>query len=517
MTEQTVKAKVFKADLSNRTKQIHEDDFMGSYGGDIVEPPYNLKELKSIGGYSSILQQCVDAYKTNIVEFGIEPEFKVDINAEDIEEGLKVEAENEWQRLDEFIRYLNMDESAESVIGHMIDDREKTGNGYFEIIRNGKDEPAGIEYVDAQHIRICRRTVPEQVEYTILENGVPTTVKRWKKFRKYVQMIDGKKVYFKEYGDPRTLNSQTGKFDDNTPDNLVATEIYHFKIGSETYGIPRWIGTLISLYGARKAEELNMMYFQNGRHIPAAITVSNGKLDDDSYKQLQEYMDDLQGPENAHKFLLLEAMGNSVEGKMGEEEVTPAKVEIQSLAEVLQKDALFLEYDEKTRKKLRSAFRLPPLYTGESEDFSRASADTARKVTEEQVFQPQRKGLARALNMLFLEPLGFNHVRLAVKGADFRDPIEIAKALYPLITGGAVAPNDLRELAGQVLGERLDPLDEEYNIPFQMLLKNNEQANDPNDPFGDMLDLEKSRNKKNQEVDIVNLLKDMRDVLEEMK
>jgi capsid portal protein len=253
------------------------------------------------------------------------------------------------------------------------------------------------------------------------------------------------------------------------------------------------------------------MYFKNGRHIPTAITVSNGKLDDASYEALQGYMNDLQGTENSHKFLLLEALGTSEEKAMGDEKITPAKVEIKSLAEILQQDALFLEYDEKTRMKIRSSFRLPPLYTGEAQEFSRATADTARKVTEEQVFQPERKGLARVLNTLFLEPLGFSYVKLSIKGADFRDPIEIAKALYPLITAGAIAPNDLRTLASQVLGQKLDVFGDEFNIPFQLLLRGKEQANDPNDPFAGLFDIEKSRSKQK---DLVNLLKDMRDVLE---
>src|SRR5690606_38882508 len=114
-------------------------------------------------------------------------------------------------------------------------------------------------------------------------------IKRRKRFRRYVQMIDQEKVFFKEYGDPRIMDLRNGKFDESTPEHLQASEIYHFKIGSGTYGKPRWLGNLISLYGARKAEELNLMYFQNGRHIPAAITVSNGKLDDESYNQLQQY------------------------------------------------------------------------------------------------------------------------------------------------------------------------------------------------------------------------------------
>ncbi len=509
--EQTVRARVIKASVSPTTNQIYKDDFYGLYG-DIVEPPYNLKELKLIGEYSSILQQCVDAYKTNIIEFGIEPDYKLDINSEDIKENVKEQAETEWTRLDEFIRYLNMDESPEKILGYAIDDKEKTGNGYLEIIRDGLNVPVGIEYADSQYMRICKRTEETDVNYKILENGAEKTVSRKKRFRKYVQLIDDKKVYFKEYGDPRIMNKETGEFGEGISEDLQANEIFHFKIGSETYGKPRWIGNLISLYGARKAEELNLMYFSNGRHIPAAITVSNGKLDDASYEALQEYMNDLQGTDNAHKFLLLEAMGTTEESvTFGEEKIMPAKVEIKSLAEVLQQDALFLEYDNNTRQKIRSSFRLPPLYTGEAQEFSRATADTARKVTEEQVFQPERKALARVLNTLFLEPLGFSYVKLAIRGADFHDPVEISKVLTPFIQAGSVAPNDLRPLLENVLGVKLDPFSDEYNVPIQVITR--EVANDP---LSSILNIEKSKEGSEQS-DLINLLKDMRDLLEDIK
>ncbi|PID03610.1 phage portal protein [Sporosarcina sp. P2] len=508
MSESTVRARVVKATVSPETKQIHKDDFEGLYGTDILTPPYNLTELRLMGEYSSILQQCIDAYKTNIVGFGVESEYKLDINSDEVEKGVKEQAEKENTRLGEFIRYLNLDESPELILGYVLEDREKTGNGYIEIIRDGVGLPVGIEYVDAQYMRVCKKTEPVQVEYIILEYGVEKKVIRSKRFRRYVQMIDQEKVYFKEYGDPRIMNLKTGKFDENTPENLRATEVYHFKIGSDTYGKPRWLGNLISLYGARKAEELNLMYFTNGRHIPAAITVSNGQLDDASYQALQGYMDDLSGTDNAHKFLLLEVQGMATEtATNGEEKITPAKVEIKSLAEVLQQDALFLEYDENTRQKIRSSFRLPPLYTGEAQEFSRATADTARKVTEEQVFQPERKTLARILNTLFLEPLEFSYVKLSIKGADFHDPVEIAKVLGPFIQAKAVAPNDLRPLLGQVLGRKVEFLPEEYDLPMQVM----QSQSDVSDGLHGIFKSE------NQQESLIDLLKDMRDVLESMR
>ncbi|MFN2745820.1 MULTISPECIES: phage portal protein [unclassified Bacillus (in: firmicutes)] len=467
-SQQMVRAKVMKSQYRGPvTKQIYEDQFSEIYGDDILAPPYNLKELKMIAEYSSILQQCIDAYKTNIAGFGLSAEYAFDFNGADVTPEQKAAAEADWSKLEEFCRHLHFDESAETVLGYMIEDREKTGNGFLEVLRNGAGQPAGIEYLDVKNMRVCGLTEPVEIEFAYLENGTVKKMKRQKKFRKYVQMIDGRKVYFKEYGDPRIMDMTTGEFNRKTPVEERANEAVHFKIGSGVYGVPRWIGNIVNLYGARKAEELNYMYFRQGRHVPAVITVENGMLSETSYRELQEYMNDLEGVENAHKFLLIEAEGISQEKDIhGTQDITPVKVEIKSLAEILQEDALFLEYDEKSRNKIRSSFRLPPLYTGDAHEYNRATADTARKITEEQVFEPERKILIGKLNTLFLRDLRIHHARLQLKGPDFRDPLEIAKVLGPFIQAGAVSANDLRDLAGRVLGKTLDEWPEEaYNRP----------------------------------------------------
>ncbi|MGE9880292.1 phage portal protein [Bacillus velezensis] len=510
MTKQSVKARVIKAaPPAETTKQIYADEFADHYTENmIMEPPYNLKELKMIAEYSTMLQQCVDAYRTNILGFGFDMRYTKDINSHEVDPEEKAAADKEWQQLEEFIKHLHFDESAETLLGFCLEDREKTGNGYIEVIRNGKNQPAGIEYMAAEYVRVCKLSDPIEVPFKYFESGQLKTMKRQKRFRKYAQMIDGRVIYFKEYGDPRTLNLETGQYEASTPIEKQANEVVHFKIGSGAYGKPRWIGHIVNLYGARKAEELNFMYFKQGRHIPAAITIENGMLSEDSYKQLQDYMNGLEGVENSHKFLLLEAEGIA-KGKNihGDEEIVPVKVDIKSLAEILQEDALFLEYDQKSRDKIRSAFRLPPIYTGEAQDYNRATADTARKITEEQVFQPERKILTGRLNALFLNDLEIHKVELQLKGPDFQDPLEIAKVLTPFITAGAVSPNDLRDLAGRVLGKTLEEWpEEEYNRPIG---KN--ESTPAEDPFTALF---KSRGGT---PDVIGVLKDMRDVLEDLK
>ncbi|KIL23730.1 phage portal protein [Bacillus pumilus] len=503
----TVRATVMKANVSETTRQIYQDGFNYDID-DVIEPPYNIQELKQMAEYSTILQQCIDAYKTNILGFGLGVEYTFDFNAENAPEEKKKAAEKEWTKLEEFARYMNYDESAEVVLGYVIEDREKTGNGFVEVLREGTGKPAGIEYLDAQYLRVCKLSDPVDVEFRYTENGQVKSLQRKKRFRKYVQQVNTKKVFFKEYGDPRTMNAATGEYSEDTPSNHIASEVIHFKIGSGTYGVPRWIGNIVNMYGARKAEELNYLYFKQGRHVPAAITVENGMLSESSYEQLQEYMNGIEGSDNAHKFLLLEVEGIPKKDEISnDEEPANVKVDIKSLAEILQEDALFLEYDEKTRNKIRSSFRLPPIYTGESQDYNKATADTARKTTEEQVFQPERMIITGKLNTLFLPDLDLWHVRLILNGPDFRDPLEIAKVLTPFIQAGAVSPNDLRDLAGRILGKTLEEWpEEEYHRPIEAKPKASTSLLDTV--------FQKSAGSQNE---LVSILKDLRDELEEIR
>lgn len=476
--------------------------------GDVIEPPYDFSALKLLCEQSSILQQCIDAYKINITGFGLESVTKEDLSS--LNDEKKNAVEKERSKLKDYLNFINLETPIEEVIELVIDDLEKTGNAYIEILRSDDGEISTFEYLPSENMRLCKKD--EKSSEVTREIEIDGKIKKKttrRKFRRFVQVVNLDKVYFKEYGHPDDLHYKTGEYGDLSDHRDKASEVLHFKIGNGTYGKPRWIGNVVSVVGARKAEELNYLYFKNGRHLPAAITVSNGMLDEDSKAALENYMNGAQGVENAHKFLLLEAMGDSTENAHGEEEKTNAKIEIKDLAQIIQKDALFMDYDNDTRKKIRSSFRLPPLYTGESQEYNRATSDTARQITEEQVFQPERIKIARRLNAVLLPELEIKSAKLAFKDADFRDPVEIAKVLAPFINAGAVGPNDLRDLLGEVLGTKLNQWEEEYNRPLAISRMG--------DPFlanyinGDGTLIEGVQKSDNE---IVHILKDLRDHLE---
>ncbi len=60
-----------------------------------------------------------------------------------------------------------------------------------------------------------------------------------------------KESIFKEYGDPRKMDMRTGEYVNTLAEKYQANEAIHLKIGSGVYGVPRWIGNIVNLYGAK--------------------------------------------------------------------------------------------------------------------------------------------------------------------------------------------------------------------------------------------------------------------------
>jgi PBSX family phage portal protein len=442
-----VTAKVVKAENSTPYYFTSPVDAISTDG--IVQPPYPISELQKMMEYSTILYQCVEAYKHNIVGFGVTPAYTVDLTQTPETTTMK----QEWDALNLLTKFFSHNKSFTDVFAQAIEDREVTGNAYLEILRNGMGQPEGAENLNPVFMKITKLTNVVDVPYN--RNGKSLTYK--KQFRRFVfDAIGMQKIWFKEFGDPRIMDSRTGEFNSTTPPEYQANEILHLKLGNGIYGVPRWIGHLIHMYGSRKAEELNYRYFTQGRHTPLAIMLSNAQLSEESEAALLEYAQSVEGTDNAHKFLVIES--ESLGDTLTSDGQAPAKVELKSLADMLQQDALFLEYDAASREKVQSSFRLPDLYIGRSKDFNRATANTARHLTEEQVFEPERNKLESIINDRLFAEWGFLNTQLQFRKPEISDMDQMANVLKVLNEAGAVTPNDLRDLLGRVLGKELENL-----------------------------------------------------------
>lgn len=443
-----------KADVS---VQVTEQDAYNA--GDWITPPNDMRGLRNLVKNSTILPQCIRAYKNNIAGFGIGVRY-----IEDVEETPEMAAE--FERAEEIIELLNIEQDTKEVFEDIIEARETYGISYLEIIRNLADEVVQIEFI--KETASVTKTKP-------LEPYIPTVyyhhgqqIERKKRYCKYKQEIGGKTVYFKEFGDPRIMDNRNGQYlpEGETLDiQYHANEVMEFAIGTQPYGEVRWIGQVLGVDGSRKAENLNNNYFENGRHTPLMIMIKGGTLTDESFDKLQGYMNEIKGAAGQHAFIILET--ESTDGRTDFDQAEKPEIEVKDLANILQKDELFQDYLDNNRRKVQSAFQLPDLYVGYTTDFNRATAQTAQEVTEEQVFQPERKSLAWAINNRLLNGYQFKYVEAYFLEPDISNPDDLYKLLTVANNAGGLTPNKAKQIVYEAYGETAEDYPEEWgDIPL---------------------------------------------------
>lgn len=498
-------ADVRKADTS---VQIAPQEMVNA--GDWIAHPVDMRGLRNLVKNSSILPQCIRAYKNNICGYGIGVRY-----TDDTEETEEMSAE--FAAAEEIIELLNTEQDTKEVFEDLVEAREIYGIAYLEVIRDVSDNVVQIEFIrDTPSIT---KTCPldPYIETPYYHHGTETM--RRKRYCKYRQEIGGKTVYFKEFGDPRVMDLRDGNYigeGETLEMQYRANEIMEFAIGTEPYGEVRWIGQVLGVDGSRKAETLNNNYFQNGRHTPLMIMIEGGSLTDESFEKLQGYMDDIKGENGQHAFIVLET--ENTDARVDFDNQDKPRVTIEKLADILQKDELFQEYLDNNRRRVQSAFQLPDLYVGYTTDFNRATAQTAQEVTEEQVFQPERKSLAWAINNRLLNGYRFKHVEAFFYEPDISNPDDLSKMLNIANAAGGLTPNKAKDIIYTMLGETSEDFPEEWgDTPLAIQNKQNSMSFDMG---GTMLTMQRQIEKaqRNNEPDeVIGVMKQVHKLLSDIK
>lgn len=441
----TVFAEPQKIEKSDKSEQLSQENAMNA--SEWITHPVDMRGLKELVDNSTILPQCIRAYKNNIAGFGISVHYSVDAEEE------TPEMKAEWDAMEKIVALLNMDVMTKEVFESVIADRETYGISYCEVIRDMNGNVVQLEFIkDTPSIDMTYPLEPfMDVDYFF--HGEKVT--RKKKFRKFRQNVAGKTVYFKEFGDLRVMDKRNGNYweeGEEMPEiDNQANELIAFSLGNMPYGEVRWLGQVLTVDGSRRAEILNNNYFRQGRHTPLMILVKGGTLSEESFTKLQGYMDEIKGESGQHSFLVLETDTNETSTDFTD--VKQPEIEIKDLASILQKDELFQEYQDNSRKKVQSAFLLPDLYVGYTTDFNRATAQTTMEVTEKQVFQPERVSLAWIINNKLLNAYAFKYVEVQFDEPDITNPDDLYKMLTVCNNAGGVTPNLAKEVAYDVLGK----------------------------------------------------------------
>lgn len=170
-----------------------------------ITQPYDMRGLRTMVSQSTILPQCMRAYRNNIPGYGIGIRY-----VDDVDETPEMAAE--YTRAEEIIDLLNMDMDTKEVFEDVIEAREMYGIAYLEVIRNLSGEVSQIEFV--KDTPSMMKTIPLEPYQDVDFWYKGRIEKRPKKFMKYRQQSGGKTIYFKEFGDKRIMDKRTGLYVD---------------------------------------------------------------------------------------------------------------------------------------------------------------------------------------------------------------------------------------------------------------------------------------------------------------
>lgn len=466
---------------------------VGAGSGDrrVLQPPYNPVSMSLFIENSNVLKQCVRAVKTNLHGFGYS---LVPYPADENKKG-NTEANAEFNRASLFFDYTNPDQSMMKLALELQEDQELTGNAYMEIVRDMEGEIREAYRLPSIQTRLCSAD-DDYTEFDELlrdPEGKPVVQPRRKKFRRFVQMLDnGKKVFFKEFGDPRQINRETGEpLKGRSIDaELIASEVLHFKhfCNVSPYGMPLFVGNLLSIVANRKIDEINVTFFDNKAVPPLAILVSGGKLDQASADQVRDILsDEVKGIENFWDVLVLSAEPFTA-GEMEGEKIANVKIDFKPLRNVNPSDGLFMKWYDANTLTIISTWRLPPILVGRSTDYNKATAFAALRMAENQVFEPERRLWCETINKKIMADMGIMNWSYRAKGSNVQDDVEIVKAMsniqekLPL----SMILEAASEMSGIELPEMSVP-DEILNVPFGLIGQFDQaQEQDPDDVTDDM-------------------------------
>jgi len=151
------------------------------------------------------------------------------------------------------------------------------------------------------------------------------------------------------------------------------------------------------------------------------------------------------------------------------------KLDLKPLNEAQISEALFGEYMATNETRTRRTFRLPPLYLGDIEDYNRATADRSHRLTDEQVFDPDRRDEDETWNQrLLVEQLGIVYHEIRTNTPNITNDEDLIKLIKEAEKAGAMTPDLARALVEDILGRDLDlyPLAETVpgDVPFSLTM-----------------------------------------------
>lgn len=338
---------------------------------EVVLPPYNLDYLAKLYEISAVHGAAVRAKVSNIVGLGFDL-VETSVTKEKIGSAPTEDAKKKISRKVQGIRRQiltiidgwNEDDTFQETLNKVWIDYETTGNGYIEV---GRTSAGSIGYV----------------------GHIPSTTMRIRKQRDgFIQMISNRAVFFRNFGDRKTVNPIG---DDSQPN-----EVIHFKKYSPTngyYGIPEIIAAKTAIAGNEFSSRYNLDYFEN-KAVPRYVIVLKGvSLSRSSEQKIMNFFQGKLKGEN-HRTLYIPLPADEGDRKASFE-MKPVEAGIQ--------DSSFTNYRRANIQDVLMTHRVPITKVSVSDGVSLALAKDADKTFKEQVCRPEQLIADKKINKIFME------------------------------------------------------------------------------------------------------------------
>lgn len=459
------------------------DPFANLHENQYITPMIDPLFMTRLSDMNSTVRSCVDAYVANIAGFGLQYSPKGSTVGDPSQAALdEVEELSNWMNA----RCRNIEGTPISPTDLKMQTRkflEESGDAYWEVCRDMKGRIAALRLIPSHQTRLSpidkeatlyyRKVVSMKGGAPVVENLPERT-----RFRKYVVGYTAANVvetkWFKSFLDPRDIYSRDGTVaapGDGRAGEELANEIIHFSIpcSYQPYGLPRWISAILSVLGARSCAEINLTTFDNNNIPSMAITVSNGRLTEATAIRIREFLENnVQGKRNFSQYLLIEAE-SGLEG----DESNQAKVKFDPLVNAQHTDELFKDYTKSTRVDIRTAFRLPALFCGDSGDVEKSTAELLFRKTDEQVFAPMREVDDWFFNHILLPELGFALTCVRSRTPNITDNSVLVQMIATAERTGGITPRISRHAVNDMVpgASELPPAKGiELDTPFSLTM-----------------------------------------------
>ena len=398
-----------EVEFEKSSKQLNKEKRWIGQQELIPHPSYSFDSLYTLFEHCEVFASCVCQIAEDVAGLGWKLILKDDPN----KEGEKFqENKEEKQKIMNFLNRPNAKQSLRQIFISLLQARGIVGFGGIEVVRNLKGEIADIYAIRGTNLYIHEDR------------------------NKYCQKVGLKKVWFKDFGYDKNVNSETGE-EGNFGFKQRANELIFFGTDygkSSYYPIPKILPSVSSVVCLLDIKSYNLSFFAN-YSVPAYAVILEGEWDEDASQYITQFLNtEVKGSDNANKTIVL----TTPEG---------GKVTFKALS-IDEKEGSFKAYQVLLEDDILLAHSMPPYRLGRAVtgNLGGSNSREATAVYKQSVVEPIQEYLENIVNISFIEK-GLNCFSYLFRfnDLDVRDLDGEVIRYNSSIQHGTMTPNEVRE------------------------------------------------------------------------